>query len=91
MSLNLLYIADDTKIWREILCDEDQVELKDDINKLFNWSVRNLMNFHPDKWKVIAVTNEPRIYALPFYEFMYNRYGLQLDCVMNEKDLMVSL
>ena len=49
MALNLLYIADDTKIWRESLCDEDQVELQDDINKLFNWSVRNLMNFHPDK------------------------------------------
>ena len=47
------------------------------------------MNFHPDKCKVIAVTNEPRIYPLPFYETMYNLNGLQLDYVRNEKYLGV--
>ena len=81
--------ADDTKIWREILCDEDQVKLQNDINNLFKWSVRNLMNFHPDKCNVVAFTNKPRIYPLPFYEFWYSLNGKDLDYVKNEKDLGV--
>ena len=85
----LALYADDTKIWREILCDEDQTILQNDINRLFEWSVRNLMNFHPDKCKVIHVTNKSMIYPLPFYEFWYSLNGNILDYESSEKDLGV--
>ena len=47
--------------------------------------------FHPNKCKVIAITNKPRIYPLPFYELWYSLNGKDLDYVhvSNEKDLGV--
>ena len=47
----LILYADDTKIWREIVCDEDQFLLQKDIDNLFQWSISNKMKFHPDKCK----------------------------------------
>ena len=85
----LAMYADDTKIWREILCEDDQVILQNDINSLFNWSVKNMMQFHPDKCKVVRVTNKSTIYNLPFYEFWYSINGNLLDYETCEKDLGV--
>ena len=85
----LALYADDTKIWREILCEDDQVILQNDINSLFNWSVNNMMQFHPDKCKVVRITNKSTIYHLPFYEFWYSINGNLLDYEMSEKDLGV--
>ena len=42
----LALYADDTKIWREIICDNDQVILQNDVHRLSEWSVANKMNFH---------------------------------------------
>ena len=81
--------ANDTKIWREITCDEDQVILQNDINNLYKWSVENKMNFHPSKCKVLAVTNKRLTYSLPFYEFIYMLNGSPLDYAESEKDLGV--
>ena len=81
--------ADDTKIWREILCDNDQIILQEDVNKLFDWSVKNLMTFHPDKCKVMAITNKCLDYPLPFYEFYYHLDDKLLNYVDCEKDLGV--
>jgi len=69
---NIALYADDTKIWREINRDVDQIELQKDIDGLYQWSIENKMKFHPDKCKVLAVTNKMLSFALPFYEFMYN-------------------
>ena len=85
----LALYADDTKIWREILSDNDQIILQNDVNKLFEWSVRNKMNFHPDKCKVLPITNKSMIHPLPLYEFWYSLNGNPLDYVTNEKDLGV--
>ena len=63
--------ADDTKIWREIKCDADQVILQNDIDSLYQWSVDNKMNFHPNKCKALAVTNKNLFFELPFYEYIY--------------------
>ena len=60
--------ADDTKIWREITFDQDQIFLQKDIDNLFQWSFENMISFHPDKCKVVAITNKSLVYALPFYE-----------------------
>ena len=86
---NIELYADDTKIWREIICDKDQFNLQQDINKLHEWSIKNLMNFHPEKCKAMAITNKCRDYVLPFYEFWYQLDNKLLSYVDNEKDLGV--
>ena len=47
--------ADDTKIWREIHCENDHLILQKDINYLLDWSIRNKMVFHPGKCKALMV------------------------------------
>ena len=81
--------ADDTKIWREIKCDYDQIILQNDIIKLTEWSVANKMNFHVDKCKVIPVTNKPLDFVLFFNEFFYELNGKILDYSFDQKDLGV--
>ena len=85
----LALYADDTKIWREILCDNDQKILQKDIDSLYKWSVDNMMQFHSDKCKVLRITNKCIIYDLPFYEFWYSLNGTILDYETSEKDLGV--
>ena len=85
----LALYADDTKIWREITCDQDQIILQCDIDKLFKWSICNKMNFHPDKCKVVRITNKSLIYDLPFYEHYYSMNGKILEYEGLEKDLGV--
>ena len=85
----LALYADDTKIWREITCDQDQFILQNDIDKLHEWSVNNKMNFHPDKCKVVAITNKSLVFPLPFYEHNYSLNGRLLDYEKSEKDLGV--
>lgn len=86
---DLALYADDTKIWREITCDRDQYILQHDLEKLHEWSINNKMKFHPDKCKVVAVTNKSLNYPLPFYEHNYSMNGNLLDYVQSEKDLGV--
>ena len=86
--------ADDTKIYREIGCDNDQVILQGDVDSLFTWSVANKMNFHPDKCKVLPITNKKGKIPeydnpLPFHEFWYELNGNILEYVTEEKDLGV--
>ena len=88
---NLVMYADDTKIWREILCDNDQFILQKDIDNLYNWSITNKMQFHHDKCKVVRLTNKCTDYDLPFYEFRYSLNGVILDFVTSEKDLGVHI
>ena len=74
-------------MYHSVSCDH--VKLQNYPNKLFEWSVRNLMHFRPGKCKVIAVTNKKMIYHLPFYEFWYTFNDKHLDYVRSEKDLGV--
>ena len=85
----LALYADDTKIWREIKCDTDQVVLQNDVNRLSEWSVANKMNFHSDKCKVLPITNKCLNHVLPFYDHIYELNGLLLEYVQTEKDLGV--
>jgi hypothetical protein len=85
----LVLYADDTKIWREILSDNDQKILQNDIDSLYKWSVENMMQFHQDKCKVVRITNKFTNFDLPFYEFWYTLNGKVLDYVISEKDLGV--
>ncbi|MCP4491633.1 MAG: hypothetical protein GY820_30650, partial [Gammaproteobacteria bacterium] len=86
--------ADDTKIWRNIINWSDHEILQRDINALHSWAERNKMKFHPDKCKVLSVSNntiESSIWSicLPFQLFVYTLNGTDLDFVKSEKDLGV--
>jgi hypothetical protein len=41
--------ADDTKVFREILTEEDCDKLQKDIDNMFEWTQASLLRFHPDK------------------------------------------
>ena len=85
--------ADDTKIWRTILSEEDHVILNKDIAYLHNWATRNLMKFHPQKCKVVSVAarKPPLLGILPFIHYSYELGGNPLDYVEFEKDLGVEI
>ncbi len=85
--------ADDTKIWRRIVNWSDHEILQNDINALYNWAERNKMKFHPDKCKVLSISNRVSesgtMSMLPFQIFFYALNGDDLEFVFSEKDLGV--
>ena len=87
---NIALYADDTKIWRQITCYEDHFKLQSDIDKLFTWSVKNKMNFHTSKCKVLSVSMHRNILDnLPFNIFWYTLDNNMIDYVTSHKDLGV--
>ena len=46
--------ADDTMVYREITSELDQIEFQRDLDRLYDWSVRNSMRFNAKKSKIIA-------------------------------------
>ena len=89
---NIALYADDTKIWRQITCYEDHFKLQSDIDKLFAWSIKNKMKFHPSKCKVLSVTMTKNILdILPFNIFWYNLNNDDIDYMPSHKDLSVML
>ena len=84
--------ADDTKIWREIIISEDHFILQSDIDKLFAWSIRNKMKFHPSKSKVLSITNQRNmLHNLPFTIFQYRLNSTYIDYVSSYVDLGVTV
>ena len=86
--------ADDTKLYREIKYDHDQEALQKDIDVLNDWSLKNLMKFHPDKSKILSVTLcKPPIYStvLPIYNFTYCLGNIPIDLTRSQRDLGVTI
>ena len=87
--------ADDTKIWRNIHTWQDHLTLQSDIDKLYEWSSANKMNFHPRKCKVLPVAVDQTVHCniewmpFPFQVFYYQLNDTELDFVNNETDLGV--
>ena len=86
---NIALYADDTKIWRKIIHDSDNLTLQCDINSLNDWAIKNKMKFHPSKCKVLSITAEQVSWILPFDRFPYALEGTYLDYVSSHKDLGV--
>ena len=84
---NIALYADDTKIWREILTGDDHWILQNDINKLLNWAKLNKMIFHPDKSKVLAVSNAHD----PEDLFIYTLNSKIIEYTPCEKDLGIKI
>ena len=80
---NITMYADDTKIWRRIESPEDHIILQTDIDQLLNWAEANQMIFHPDKCKVLAVSNGNSHVG----DHIYKMADRDIDPTALEKDL----
>ncbi|MCP4459602.1 MAG: reverse transcriptase family protein, partial [Cytophagales bacterium] len=81
---NIALYADDTKIWREIKSFYDHHIIQTDIKKLYDWSIRNRMVFHPKKCKALSVTLQRNVLDnLPFNTFFYELSGKDIDFVQS--------
>ena len=86
---NIAMYADDTKIWRKILIQDDHWILQRDINSLLNWAHRNKMVFHPSKSYVLPICNSNA--ASPRDNFIYSLNDAPISYTDIEKDLGVHL
>ena len=93
---NIALYADDTKIWRQITSLDEQYILQHDINALVQWSIKNKMNFHPDKCKVVPIAPPGKGLQDYFkknfpmnYTYFYHLGDTELEFVESEKDLGV--
>ncbi|XP_068739259.1 uncharacterized protein [Montipora capricornis] len=48
--------ADDSKMFRVINCDDDQMLFENDLDKLYHWSQRKLMDFNSKKCKIMRIS-----------------------------------
>ena len=84
---SLAYLfADDTKLFREIAQSCDVVSLQHDLNALQQWSINWLLNFHPDKCKVLTIGNQK---VTSSYQLTSRDRVYDLECVNEIKDLGV--
>jgi hypothetical protein len=58
MISSIKLFADDTKIWKEIRSEDDQLVLQTDLNRLTEWSDKWLLRLHPDKCKVMHINHK---------------------------------
>ena len=71
---------------------EDHFILQSDIDKLFAWSNRNKIKFHPSKNKVLSITNQRNIlHNLQFTIFQYRFDSTYIDYVSSHVDLSVTV
>ena len=77
--------ADDTKIFREITCKEDAVELQSDIDSLDKWSKKWLLSFNLTKCHVLTIGKVFNIQCTQRYKLS----NQELEHVFEEKDLGV--
>ena len=89
---NIALYADDTKIWREILGYPDHYIIQNDIDRLYDWSVRNRMEFHPQKCNALSVSLQKNVLDnLPFSAFFYKLSGSDINFVPSPSDSGVEI
>ena len=59
---DILLFADDTKLYKIINTDEDQLAMQEDINNLHRWSQAWLMTFNKEKCKTMHFHYESVVY-----------------------------
>jgi hypothetical protein len=67
----MLLYADDAKLYNQISSEDDKKQLQEDINSLHHWSRKWLLNFHPQKCKVMRLgsrTTPTFCYTMPTYD-----------------------
>ena len=78
--------ADDSFIYWIINSKEDADQLQNDLNNLVSWENDWSMKFHPDKCKLLRITNKRNIIDASYYI-----HGTQLENVEKAKYLGVTL
>ena len=76
--------ADGSKMFRVINCDDDQTLFQNDLDKLYHWSLRNLMDFNSKKCKIRRISKK----EVPFTNRMHLSDTV-LDEVKEFKDLRI--
>ena len=79
--------ADDTKVYRKITNQNDEMLLQEDLNNLMKWSDKWLLRFHPKKCKVMTVSTNSR--RNPQYQLNDKGDVTRLENIASEKDLGV--
>jgi retron-type reverse transcriptase len=74
-------IADDTKIYKEISCEDDVSGLQADLDQLQKWSDTWLLKFHSNKCKVMTVSNKTKLENKSSYH-LYNNEGEEVELEM---------
>jgi len=77
--------ADDTKVWKKITELKDCKDLQEDLARLQDWSETWLLQFHPDKCKVMHVGHKHRFQ----YQISQGNQTYTLKETAEEKDLGV--
>ena len=77
---DILLFADDTKLYKIIDTDEDQLAMQEDINKLHRWSQAWLMTFNKEKCKTMHFGHNNGMQD-------YYMDGVKLSTIKEEKDL----
>lgn len=82
--------ADDTKVSRQISNDADVDELQKDLDSLHGWSNKWLLKFHPNKCKIVTISNRRQAQSERQYH-LYNDKGEEmiLERSEGEKDIGV--
>ena len=86
---NVALYADDTKMWRQIDSHRD-CKILQDITALNEWCIQNEMKFHPDKCKVLTVSNNETPLFIPVLPFTTTFYLIRQDIIDytdSQKDL----
>ena len=52
------FLTDDTKVYKEVKTQTDTTSLQKDLDNLQEWSDKWLLKFHPNKCKVMTVSNK---------------------------------
>ena len=82
--------ADDTKIWRQVTNPEECTILQKDIDYMHSWANTNKMRFHPDKCKIMRVSNSrSSTIAENLGQFVYYIDSIHIEDTACEKDLGV--
>ena len=80
--------ADDTKLFSEILSEEDALSLQDDLNSMTRWSETSSLKLNPGKCKVLHLTEASQTEGCGYY--IQEDDGIRLlENVESEKDLGV--
>jgi thymidine kinase len=83
--------ADDTKIFREIKSPNDEEKLQNDLDELQKWSDTWLLKFHPNKCKVLTVSNRKMAEKEANNYHLYDNEGKEVKMEQSdgEKDIGV--
>ena len=62
------FFADDTRISKLIVSENDVEQLQEDLNNVITWSQNNNMKLHEDKFELMVHLHDPKnlMYELPF-------------------------